>query len=344
MQSPGELVTDGRFNFGTYKEAFKTVNPLDADLGPGGLLPRAVKQLRLKEWQHFALVNEDYYISLAIFNAKTMGLAQVCVYGRRDETIKFYERFAAPWTLKLPGSLFDAGAEFNGRGFSIRIFNELSAGVHRIEFDLDRKGDLPAVAGAFTCFEDLEVCEPIVVALPFTRKVGMYSHKFICPIEGRLEVDGSESRFERSESYGLIDIHKGFYPFVMKWHWATGGGHQNNGRLVGFNLTDNQVEDQESYNENCIWSDGKIHLLPPVDFSFDSRDRMLPWGIKDKNGMVDLTFTPRVIRSVDVNALIIKNRYRAPFGEFLGSIRTESGEEFMIDGDFGMCEDFYLRC
>ena len=34
---------------------------------------------RLKEREHFALVNDQYYLSVALFNAKSLGLAQVCV-------------------------------------------------------------------------------------------------------------------------------------------------------------------------------------------------------------------------------------------------------------------------
>jgi hypothetical protein len=58
---------------------------------------------------------------------------------------------------------------------------------------------------------------------------------------------------------------------------------------------------------------------------------------------VDLTFQPEVVRSVDVNALVIRSKYRAPFGSFSGRIRPEDGEEASVDGYFGMCENFYLR-
>jgi len=122
-----------------------------------------------------------------------------------------------------------------------------------------------------------------------------------------------------------------------------GAGHDARGRLCGFNFTDNQVEDQESYNENCIWQDGKIQLLPPVKFAFNPADYLQPWTVRDTRGRVDLTFRPEVVRSVDVNALVIRSNYRAPFGAFSGRIRPEGGEEASVDGYFGMCENFYLR-
>ena len=81
----------------------------------------------------------------------------------------------------------------------------------------------------------------------------------------------NRSDFSPPDSYGLIDIHQGYYPMVMKWHWATAGRRSRDGRLVGFNLTDNQVEDQHAYNENCVWRDGRLSPLPPVTFHFDRR-------------------------------------------------------------------------
>jgi hypothetical protein len=59
--------------------------------------------------------------------------------------------------------------------------------------------------------------------------------------------------------------------------------------------------------------------------------------------MVQLTFEPEVVRTVDVNALLLTSRYRAPFGAFSGRLRTGDGAEIEVDDCFGMCEDFYLR-
>ena len=151
-----------------------------------------------------------------------------------------------------------------------------------------------------------------------------------------------ETLFRKKDSYGLIDIHKGYYPYVMKWHWATGGGYIGD-NLMGFNLTDNQVKDQNSYNENCIWIGGCLSLLPPVKFIFDVKNRMKPWLIRDTLGLVDLVFVPEGIRRVDINALIMKNSYRAPYGTFHGTLRTEEGAEVVLRDIFGMCEDMYLR-
>jgi hypothetical protein len=341
QETPGELVTGGRFNLGTFNKPFSKVNPLDAKLLVP--LPRALKNLRLKEWEHFGLANRDYYISLALFNAKTLALAQVCVYSREDRKVVFHERKTPSWSMRLPATLFESRAEYASKGFQLKIHNNLSAGHYLIEFDIAAKKDLPAVKGRFTFFENPGEAQPLIVCLPLGERAAMYSHKLIGQVEGSLSVAGQVSVFSPEEAYGLADIHKGFYPFVMKWHWATGGGRDAQGRLCGFNFTDNQVEDQENYNENCIWRDKKIELLPPVKFAFDPDDYLQPWKVRDSEGRVDLTFQPEVVRTVDVNALVIRSKYRGPFGAFTGRIRPKDGEEASVDGYFGMCENFYLR-
>lgn len=341
LDTPGELVTRGRFNLGAFKQPFSKVNPLDARLLVP--LPRALKNLRLKEWQHFGLANRDYYLSLALFNAKTLALAQVCVYRKNDRRVIFHERKTASWAVRLPATLFDSRAGYRSAGFDLQIENMLSKGHHRIEFHVQGKKSLPEVHGLFTFEENSGECQPLIVCLPLGKRTALYSHKFIGPVEGSLIVDDAVSVFSADNSYGLVDVHKGYYPYVMKWHWATGGGRDARGRLCGFNFTDNQVEDQERYNENCIWQAGGMRLLPPVKFAFDPEDCLKPWTIRDRDGRVDLTCHPEVVRSVDVNALVIRSRYRAPFGAFSGRIRPEGSETLAVDGFFGMCENFYLR-
>lgn len=342
LPTPPALVTNGSFQLGTYKQPFAWVNPLDAQLA--WLPSPRLKHLRLKEWQHFALVNDDFYLSLALFDAKLLSLAQVCVYDRRAGHTIFHERKILPGRFpRLPHTLWNDTAHFSSPSFSLSFRNHLNQGTHTISFDIAAKAKLPAVKGSFTCFEPLDDIEPIVVCLPFQQGRAMYSHKCVIPAQGTLQLGERTIDFPKDRSYGLVDIHKGYYPFVMKWHWATAGGHLSDGTLIGFNLTDNQVEQQDRYNENCLWIDGKLRLLPPVRFSQISAQVDTPWLIQDELGMLKLRFQPEVFRFVNLNALILESRYQAPFGTFHGWIKDAQGHPLPIEGLFGMCENFYLR-
>jgi hypothetical protein len=184
---------------------------------------------------------------------------------------------------------------------------------------------------------------PNEVCLPLGRGRALWTHKSLTPLDGTLTLDKQRITFERATSYALADIHKGFYPYITKWNWATGGGRDEQGHLIGFNLTNNQVRDPERYNENCLWMNGRLSLLPPVTFSYDERDLHAPWTIRSQDGQVDLTFRAEAIRTVNLWALVIRSRYRGPFGAFNGTLKDESGASVAIKDLYGMCEDFYLR-
>ncbi len=341
--APEALVTDGRFNLGTYCAPFPRVNPLDADLRCGIRLPRWAKNLTLKEWEHFALANSRFYVSVVIFNAKRLALTHVVVYDRESGEKTVYERRVRPQAVVVPSGLWDAHARVVTPGYALEIHNHLAESAHRISFECDSAGGLPTVRGAFVCHEDPAQHEPLVVCMPFRNGRAMYSHKGVFPLEGELCIGGDTYAFEPGDSYAMPDIHKGFYPYVMKWHWTTGGGWNSAGQLIGLNLTNNQVEDQATYNENALWVDGKVHLLPPVTFSMKPGNLDKPWRVRDDEGRVDIEFRPEVTRNIDINVLVLRSRYRGPYGRFSGRIVDSQGESVDIGHCYGMAEDFYLR-
>lgn len=340
--APDQLVTDGKFNMGRYKSPFKEVNPLDAKLG---IRPRWWKYYRLKEWQHFALVSADYYISLAVFNVKKIAIAQVCIQDIRSNAIYFYESIAPSWKMKVPFNLQHDECSFHNKGFAIEIANSLDNGEHNLSFDIAAQNGLPAVNGLVTLHDDCARYNPMEVCLPLSGGPrAMYSHKNICPLSGDIQIGENIFSVDASNSYGLSDIHKGYYPYYMSWHWGTGGKVQDD-KLYGFNLTNNQVLDQEQFNENCFWHDGELHSLPPVVFDFDPKNPLQPWHIHDKEGNVDIIFTPEVMRKIDKNYIILHSKYHGPYGLFNGKISIpDDGIDFELKDFRGMCEDFYLRC
>jgi hypothetical protein len=162
------------------------------------------------------------------------------------------------------------------------------------------------------------------------------------PMQGSLMLGREKIEFKRNESFAVIDDHKGFYPYEMKYDWVTTAGYDDKGRLVGFNLTDNQSIDAEKYNENCLWVDGKIVLLPPVKFD---RPQGVEgeWQIHDRYGMVDLYFKPVDMGKIDMNIGILKVKYFGPYGYLRGTVSDRSGARLDFNRYFGMGEQKYIR-
>jgi hypothetical protein len=341
LEPPTCLVEHGRVRFGTFKGPIPDVNLIDAR--PWSLpVPRPLRAFRLKEWQAFQLASPRYFIIVALFNAKLLALAQVKVYDRQQRRKYLFEAKLPGWALTAPRNLLDSQMSWTGNGAAIRFDNQLANDHIDITLELAERPDMPALSGRLRA--DARGCEPEVVSIPFADNRGMYSQKGCLALTGELRIGDQLVQFNRDDSFLLMDDHKGYYPAVMRWDWATGGGFDDRGRRIGFNLTRNDSIDPVRYNENCLWIDGRLHLLPPV--SFNRRPDLSPeiWEIRDQAGEVEVDFVIELDGHVRVNALVVESRYRGPFGQVRGRLRGPDGEWVVLDGMFGMGEDFYLRC
>ena len=335
-----DLVTNGRFNFGRYHAPFAAVNPLDAQ--PYRLpLVRAARDFRLKEWQAFQFANDRFFANVALFNAKLMGLVQVKIFDRETGTKHLFERQVPPWSFRAPPQLLNSCMEYAGRGCVVRFDNQLERDWIDIEFDVPRTGKCPAIQGRLRALCAGQT--PLVVAIPFGENRGMYSHKGLVPLEGTLTVGAETSTFERGTGYLLMDDHRGYYPWVMEWDWLTTARYNDDGRLFGFNLTRNASIDPGRFNENAFWLDGDVHPLPPVTFARSGEGAAEVWRIRDAHGRVEVDFHVEIPGRVDINALVVRSKYRGPFGTCRGTVTGEDGTSHAVDGMFGMAEEFYLR-
>lgn len=336
---PANLVDEhGRIRFGTYSGAIADVDLIDAQ--PWALpVPRALRALRLKEWQAFQLGSPRWFVAVALFNAKVLALVQVKVYDRERKQKYVFEHKLPGWALPAPRNLLNSQMRFENL---LRFVNRLAEDRIEISLDVPASDHMPKLAGTLTAMA--EGCEPQVVCIPFGPNRGMYSHKGCLALDGELQLGDERLAFRREDSFVLMDDHKGYYPYVMRWDWVTGGGVDARGRRIGFNLTRNDSIDPDRYNENCLWIDGRLHLLPPV--TFIRRPELTPevWEVRDEAGEVAVDFVIELDGYVKVNALVVESRYRGPFGFVRGFVRGPDNERVELDGLFGMGEDFHLRC
>jgi hypothetical protein len=342
LQVPESLVTGGKFNFGTFNGQFQRVNPLDAERPLGIWLPRPLLNLRLKEWQAFQLGNSRWFMLAVLYNAKVSALAQFIAYDKERKKKYLFEKVLPSWKITVPDSLWDARQSYRDQDCLIELVSQLGKGRFYINVQVHGYKGLPDIAAHFEAFHDDGLVEPIVVSIPFGKNRGIYSHKCLMPMQGSLSIGDEKAEFLRQESFAIIDDHKGFYPYVMKYDWVTAAGFNDRGQLIGFNLTDNQSIDPEKFNENCLWLDGRLELLPPVKFNRPDGVEG-EWLIRDQYGMVDLVFKPVTMGMINMNFLILKVKYRGPFGYCNGFIKDRAGNKVMLNQYFGMGEEKYIR-
>ncbi|MBI9091342.1 MAG: DUF2804 domain-containing protein [Desulfobacterium sp.] len=339
---PAKMVNNGKFTFGTFNGPFKTINMLDAKKPLPLSVPKLLKYMRLKEWEAFQIGNGDYFILGAIYNAKLMGVVQLVVIDIKKNKKYIFEKLLPPWKPIVGTSLLNQVSYSAGRKFSFHLHNHLEQDRIRVTIRTQGQKGQPDLNCWFEASHKKEDTTPIVICQPFGPNRALYSHKALMPLTGELEIGGEKIPFTKERGFMILDDHKGYYPFEMKYDWITTAGHDQDGRLTGFNLTDNQVQDHETYNENCLWIGNTTHLLPPIKFSRPD-GAMGKWYIKDSYGRVDIEFTPEIEGKVDINALLFKTKYRAPYGRFSGFITDDDGNRVSFDQFYGMGEDKYIR-
>ncbi|MGK0388661.1 MAG: hypothetical protein ACI94Y_001393 [Maribacter sp.] len=339
MNTPDSIISDNRYNFGRYTAPFKNVNLLDA---PKSAPLNFMNFFFLREWQAFQIFTEGYFGMMAIYNTKKVSLVQFILYDIENNKKIRFEKKVLPWQLEIPSGLFKTQASYTSNNCKMMVKHDIENHRMTIDVDIKKSKKNPRIKATLNAIHNVQKNTPIVVCMPFNEDKGMYSHKCLMPLEGSIILDDKEIILNQNNSNLILDDHKGYYPYVTKYDWVTAAGFTKDGKRIGFNFTDNQIQNKEKYNENGIWLDGEMTYLPPITVERPQGYKN-DWIIKDKEGKVNITFTPVVHHAVRLNLLILKSDYQGPYGYFNGFVKTDKQDEILIDNLFGMGEDFYLR-
>ena len=143
------------------------------------------------------------------------------------------------------------------------------------------------------------------------------------PAHGEVRI-GSRSYALACE--GVVDETAGYHRRHTRWMWSAGVGKSRDGRPVAWNLVAG-VNDEDHGSERAIWIDGEPFEPAPVSFSDDMR------RIEFSEGGA-LEFSEWSARENSTNALLLRSRYRQPFGTFTGSFP----EGVSLQQGFGVVE------
>ena len=342
--APSALVVDGRYQFGTYDGPIATVNPLDVAGPATSLGARARRSLRtagLKEWEAFQLGDDDWFVLGAVYDAKAVGLLQVLVVDKRNDSIRRWERKVPPPVVHVARGLSGTRSHGHTGGFTMSIGNELARGSLRVDASHPGHGELPPLElhGTGTCGPDQ--AGHLVVVHPFGDDRALYPHKVMMPFAGTLHVGADQVGLAADRGFLILDDHHGDYPRPMRYDWLTAMRRGESGRIEGFNLTANQIRDPDRYNENALWIGAEVHRLPAITVDRPSG----PWGVwhaHDRHGAVDVRFTPTVRSTMHVGPRRSLAEYYAPYGWMEGTIEAQ-GARLGVDGMFGVGEQKLVR-
>jgi hypothetical protein len=127
------------------------------------------------------------------------------------------------------------------------------------------------------------------------------------PVHVRGQVSAGGRTFELDGAHGFVDESAGYHARHTAWRWSAGIGRATDGRAVAWNLVDG-VHDTLENSERTLWVDGVAEEVPPQRFA------------DDLSRVGDLDFREWSARESNRNLLVMRNRYRQPFGEFSGTL------------------------
>ncbi len=193
----------------------------------------------------------------------------------------------------------------------------LSAGGVRLAPGSVRVSDGPAsLSLAFVESDGVETVCRSGDGYGWTRKQGGIA------VSGTVALAGSAPRAVHARA--VIDDTSAYYQRHTNWRWCAGVGTEAGGRALAWNLVEG-VNDPPTASERTIWVDGVPVEVEPVAFA------------PGLDAVGDLRFHAEASREHRQNLVVVRSRYRQPFGTFSGALpdgtRLQEGFGVMEDHD-----------
>ncbi len=344
VPTPREVVVDGQACFGTFDKEFEVLNILDCKKPTAA--PDFMKRLRLTLWEAVEVHFPGGYLVAGVCDMGLFGVDFDVVYLEESNETLDLSTITSAKNVAIADNLLNGSITRAKTGISALMFiNHFERGEahiqgwheskkHRIEYD----------------FQLRSISLPSNVSIPFDDNRPLVTEKAFFKADGYIVIDGVRHQLDRT-STAIIDDHRGYYPHSAHYDWLTFMGQDEEGKHFAFNLTENQSIDPENYNENLIWLEGRISLLPPVNFIkssrtgafHDKKEPTLIWHIIDKYGMVDLEYEVTSTYANRANALVAKIEYFVTFGKLNGFLLEENGKKHVFKDALAVGEDKSLR-
>ena len=155
---------------------------------------------------------------------------------------------------------------------------------------------------------ELEEREPVETATAYGRSFAWTAKQADVPAHGSVRIDG---RALEVNARAVVDVSAGYHPRHTAWKWSAAVGALADGRSVGWNLVTG-IHDSPRSSERTIWIDGEAKEVDAVAFA-DLAEIRFADGAR-------LRFEEWTAREDRTNLVLMRSRYRQPFGSFTGEL------------------------
>jgi len=297
----------------------------------------AASKWRIKEWDYYATLNNDFGVSFTIADLGYSYLitAVFLDFKKKSYTKKTKIGWFSFGKLKLPESSNTGNVSYHGGGFDFDFIRE----ENQRKLICKIKDYLPGVDLDSELVIQAPNDDSIVMATPWkeNKKAFYFNQKINCmPTAGHVRIGNDLYTFTPNNAFTVLDWGRGVWTYKNTWYWGSASGLVN-GKRFGFNIGYG-FGDTDKASENILFYDGVAHKLDGVSFIIDDKNYMNPWKFTSNDHRFELTLEPLIDREDNTNFLIIKNLGHQVFGYFNGYVVLDDGNKLEIKNLLGFAE------
>lgn len=301
-----------------------------------------VPKFRVKEWDYYLVLNEDFAGAFTLSDDGYIGLQSVSLLNFQEgweHTETILNAFPMG-KFKLPET--SQQGDIHYRDKRLHMAFTVKSGERRIQcaFKNFYQGK------PFSC--DIILKQPpmdtMVIATPFkeNKKAFYYNQKINCmPASGYMKFNGKVYDFNPETDFGTLDWGRGVWTYDNRWYWGS-GNTMIGGKPFGFNIGYG-FGDTSAASENMLFYDGVGHKLDDVTFHIPKDSYMKPWKFTSSDGRFEMDFVPVLDRAARTSAVVIETDQHQVFGRMSGVAVLDDGKEIRVKDMMCFAEDVHNR-
>lgn len=293
---------------------------------------------RIKEWDYYAALSDDYGFAITVADLGYLGLLNVTFFNFKDKT--YTTKAKNIWLpfgkLNLPHTINQGDIKIKKKGLFIKILNQDKDRRLIVEVNRFFKRDNLRIDVTLSKMDD----DHMMIATPWENndKAFYYNQKINClPVAGDMYLGDIHYEFKAKKDFAVLDWGRGVWTYKNTWYWASISTLVN-GKRLGINMGYG-FGDLRNASENMIIYDGVAHKLDLIRFEFDPDQYLDTWVFVSNDERLYLEMKPVIDRVDDTNLLIIKNKGHQVFGLFSGYVVLDDGQKLEIKDALGFAEE-----
>lgn len=299
-------------------------------------------KFRIKEWDYYLVMNQDYGVAFTLSDDGYIGLQSVSLldFKKGWEHTETILNILPMGKFHMPPESSKGDVVYEDKRLKLAFRLEPDKRIIRCEFLKFYQGK------PFSCH--IELSQPdmdsMVIATPWKedKKAFYYNQKINCMrAKGYAEFDGKLYEFQPQTAFGTLDWGRGVWTYDNTWFWGN-GNMDIDGHSFGFNIGYG-FGDNTSATENMLFYDGKAHKLEDVTFHIPKDSYRKPWKFSSSDGRFTMDFVPVLDRAARISALVIESDQHQVFGRMTGKAVLDDGTVINVKDKMCFAEKVHNR-